>query len=115
MGWGTYFTTEIELRSETFRNLADVKEAVLDLEEDIEWYKRRIYMYASADVDKAFPDEETPIEMLHIELNNLFRDLEEDMYKLFRLRELERYLVENPEIDVKTLNSDYIEDERRNI
>jgi hypothetical protein len=105
MGYGTQFKSNIYLSRKYFENIVDLESQIEDVKESIEYIKQGIMMYAAASPDQCFPQSEEPIWSLQVEIRESLNLLSEYITELSDMERLRAYLKENPDIDVKKLNS----------
>lgn len=89
MGWGTQFNAEIYISKEIYHTKYDVESEIKDLEEWITKLKAKIMALALATPRDIVPHDNDPVDPIFYvtnEIENLFESLEEDHYKLYKLR-----------------------------
>ena len=84
MGWGTGFKTEVYISGEYYSSIEDVRDRLLDIEEDLSEVKNRL-MILAASTPKDIINEEDIITAIHNEVKGSLekvRELSEKKLKL---------------------------------
>jgi len=100
MGYGTSFKTEVYLNRQLFSHLLEVEDRVEDRRLQIEDAKRRLLMFASANVRDIVPDDwkEEPINWVNNHVVDLVADLIIDVRELVQLEAFVEYVKEGGSI-----------------
>ena len=111
MGYGTTFTTEIFLNRQLFDSRYELDEKVKELEDFIESAKLELTAFAVATPKDIMAEQnedggiENPIDQILRRTRETFDWMEDNYRELYRLYQLQEYLDENPDVDIKTLKS----------
>ena len=111
MGYGTTFTTEIFLNRQLFDSRYELDEKVKELEDFIESAKLELTAFAVATPKDVMAEQnedgyvENPIDQILRRTRETFDWMEDNYRELYRLYQLQEYLDENPDVDIKTLKS----------
>jgi hypothetical protein len=110
MGWGTSFTSDVYLSRESFSSRYELDSKVKQIEGWINNYKQELIAYAVAtpkDVMAPVNEDnipEHPFDMILRRVNEIFDTLNDLYNELNKLYQLQEYLDDNKDIDIKTLN-----------
>jgi hypothetical protein len=106
MGWGTQFTTDVYLSRMSFDSKWELRDKIKEEEESIKSIQLEIAMMVAATPKDIVTDSDTEnaVTNLKFKLNELFEWLEETYFLLAKLYQLQQYLEENPDVDIKTLD-----------
>ena len=91
MAWGMGFKTEVNISREHYSSIEDVKDRLLDIEEDLSEVKNRL-MILAASTPKDIINEEDIITAIHNEVKELLEEVRELSEKRLKLRLLIEYL-----------------------
>jgi len=100
MGFGTSFKTEVYLNRLTFSHLSEVEEKVEDRRLHIEDIKRRLLMFASANVRDIIPDDwkDEPINWVNNNVDDLLSDFVTNVRELMHLEAFLEYVKEGGDV-----------------
>lgn len=108
MGWGTDFTTDVYLSRLVFTNKYQVEDKIKEKEKEIADIKQKLSMFITATPNTIVPTDwnEDPIDWLNMKFNELFEELEELNFSLFRLDLYNQYLEDNNITTIKKENTE---------
>lgn len=110
MGYGTAFTTEIYLNRQIFQNRHELDERIKEIEGYIESAKQELTALAVSTPKDVIAEKDesgypqNPIDEVLRKTKETFEWMEENYRNLHQLYEYQKYLDENPEVDMKKLN-----------